>query len=329
MSNFIQIKITPADVQKRLDKFLADFDWKSFYPKAENLSRGDFIRAIKNKFILVNKYPTKPSYRVSDGDILTIKSEIFSLTKQQTVANSKVNFETVFENENLIVVNKPAGLQVHPDYNEKRFTLVNGLLAKYPEISTVQDDKSSLAHLRPGIVHRLDKDTSGLIVVARNQKTFRELKKAFQEKTIRKKYLAIVYGIPKEKRGIIDKPLAKTSNYRRQTVAGKKTKTKIREAQTEYNFLKKLPGNLALLEVFPKTGRTHQIRVHLFSIGHPIVGDKLYKNKQIQLFPNLNRHLLHAQKIEFKLFGKKYSFSINPPSDFEKFLTTSLPTKNK
>ena len=326
MPNFIQIKITPADTQKRLDKFLADFDWKSTYPKVKDLSRGDFIRAIKNKFILVNKHPTKPSYRVSDKDILTIKSDFFYSTEQQIIANSEVNFETVFENENLIVVNKPAGLQVHPDYNEKQSTLVNGLLAKYPEISTVQDDKSSLAYLRPGIVHRLDKDTSGLIVVARNQKTFRELKKMFQERTVQKKYLAVIYGIPKERRGIINKPLAKTSNYRRQTVAGKKTKTKIREAQTEYNFLKKLPEGLALLEVFPKTGRTHQIRVHLFSIGHPIVGDKLYKNKQFQSFPNLNRHLLHAQKIEFKLFGRKYSFSVNPPSDFEKFLRiSSLP----
>jgi 23S rRNA pseudouridine1911/1915/1917 synthase len=312
MKNII---IEERDVNKRLDKFLSQLT--STEKEFSDFSRGEFIRQIKAGRVLVNGLKTKPSYRLCDGDDIELNMKKI---EDKIIPNSRVEFEKIFEDENIVVVNKTAGIQVHPDYNEKFETLVNGLIAKYPEILNVQEENSHLSNLRPGIVHRLDKDTSGLIVVARNKKTFNELKRMFKEREVEKKYLAITYGIPTEETGIIDKPLARTSNYRRQTVAGKKTKTKIREATTEYKLSKKLAQDLSLLEVFPKTGRTHQIRVHLFSIGHPIIGDKLYRNKKIKAIQFVDRHMLHASEIKFKLFGKNYEFSAEPPSDFKSFL---------
>ena len=311
----MRLTVKSTGTNKRLDKFLS---YLSETEKEFNgFSRGDFTREIKAGKVLVNSLKTKPSYRLCENDKIELN---IKKKENKIIPNSKVEFEKVFESENIIVINKPAGLQVHPDYNEKFETLVNGLLAKYPEISSVTEDNSSLSNLRPGIIHRLDKDTSGILVVARNKKSFDELKRMFQEREIEKKYLAIVYGTPQEKSGIIDKPLARTSNYRRQTIAGKKTKTKIREAVTEYKLIKKLSQNLSLIEASPKTGRTHQIRVHLFSIDHPIIGDKLYKSKNIKAIQLIDRHMLHASEIKFKLFGKTYEFSAKPPTDFNSFL---------
>lgn len=319
----MQIIIDESHINKRLDKFLSNLGETE--QELSGFSRGEIAKQIKAGKVLVNGLKSKPSYRLCVRDELELD---IKKKKNKIIPNSKVEFDKIFEDENIIVVNKPAGLQVHPDYNEKFETLVNGLLAKYPEISSVTEDESSLSKMRPGIVHRLDKETSGIVVIARNKRSFDELKRMFQEREIEKKYLAIVYGAPEEKSGIIDKPLARTTNYRRQTIAGKKTKTKIREAVTEYKLIRKLSRNLSLLEISPKTGRTHQIRVHLLSIGHPIIGDKLYKIKRKRNLPAgeagailfVDRHMLHAGEIKFKLFGKDYNFSAEPPKDFRSFL---------
>jgi len=313
------------DKPERLDKFLAGFNFASIgQNKLSEFSRGDFIRAIKSGEITVNKSEIKPSYNLKKDDLIEINLVKIS-SKNKLTANSKIKFEVIFENENIIVVNKPAGLQVHPDQNEKSYTLLNGLIARYPEILDMQKEKNDFGkNIRPGIVHRLDKDTSGILLVAKNQKTFIELKKLFQKREIRKSYLAIVYGVPEKKSGIIKKPLARASNYRRQIIAGKKTGTKIRSAITKYIVSEKIGDDFSLLKVSPKTGRTHQIRVHLFSIGHPIVGDKLYKLKNIKRVSDATRQLLHAQEIEFKLFGKEYKFSAKPPRDFNEFLNSHL-----
>lgn len=307
--------IESKDINKRLDKFLSNLSETE--KEFSGFSRGDFARQIKDGKVLVNGLKSKPSYKLSENDEIELN---IKKKENKIIPNSKVEFEKIFEDENIVVIDKPAGIQIHPDYNEKFETLVNGILAKYPEISSVTEDSSDLSKMRPGIIHRLDKDTSGIVVIARNKKAFDELKRMFQEREIEKKYLAIVYGTPEEKSGTIDKPLARTSNYRRQTVAGKKTKTKIREAVTQYKLVRKLSQDLSLLEVSPKTGRTHQIRVHLFSIGHPIIGDKLYKSKKIKAIPFIDRQMLHASDIKFKLFGKTHEFSAKPPEDFRKFL---------
>jgi 23S rRNA pseudouridine1911/1915/1917 synthase len=164
------------------------------------------------------------------------------------------------------------------------------------------------------------------MVIARNQKTFLELKNKFQNREIEKKYWAVVYGKPKDKIGVINKPLARATTYKKQVIAGKKTETKIREAVTQYKVLKNW-DNLSLLEVTPKTGRMHQIRVHLTSIGHPIAGDKLYKTNKTNKTDGMEnmavRQMLHAKSIKFNLFEADFLFEVKVPADFDQFLTKS------
>lgn len=287
----------------RIDKFLV----KEFF----SYTRGEIIRQIKNGNITINGKGVKPSYILKEGDRLEINLEE---DNTELIPDKKIKLEIIFQNENIIVVNKPAGMQVHPDSNEKNNTLANALIAKFPEIESVGEDP-----MRPGIIHRLDKDTSGIMVIARNQKTFEELKNKFKNREIEKKYWAIVYGRVEKNDGIIDKPLARATTYRKQVVAGKKTQTKIREAVTYYKVLKNWDSS-SLLEVAPKTGRTHQIRVHLTSVGHPIVGDKVYKAKNIKLLETA-RQMLHAKSIKFSLFEEDFSFEAPIPEDFNQFLT--------
>lgn len=307
------IKVTENNIGVRIDKFLA----KEFF----SLSRGEIIKNIKEGKILVNKEPVKPSYHLREND--EIKSNI-SFKREAVFPNDKIKLNIIYSDDDIIVVDKPAGIQIHPDSNEKENTLVNALVAKFPEIKDVHDNSLG-AFLRPGIVHRLDKDTSGVIVIAKNQKTFDELKEIFQERKVRKKYVALVYGQVKDKRGIITRPIARAGSYKKQVIAGAKTKTKIRGAVTEYKLLKRF-NNYSLMEAIPRTGRMHQIRIHFFSIGHPIVGDKLYKLKSIKTTDTAKRQLLHAKKLDFILFGQKFSFSTPLPEDFNVFLKNIDPT---
>jgi 23S rRNA pseudouridine1911/1915/1917 synthase len=285
----------------RVDKFLV----KEFF----SMTRGEIIRNIKAGKILVNGKIIKPSYILKENyEVeINIPEEI-----QHLAPNKNIKLEIIFEDENIIVINKPAGLQVHPGVKNEKDTLASGLLEKFPEIKNVGEDL-----LRPGIVHRLDRDTSGVMVVARNQKSFEELKSKFKNREVLKKYLALVWGHINPKEGIIEKPIARAANYRKQVVAGRKTKTKVRPAVTNYKVLKSYQ-DYDLVEVSPKTGRTHQIRVHLTSIGHPILGDVKYKLKNTPKLNEASRQMLHAQSLEFELFGEKYGFKSKIPEDFKK-----------
>lgn len=207
--------------------------------------------------------------------------------------------EVIFENKDFIIVNKPSGLMVHAvkinskrridEERSKEPTLVDWLIKRYPEIKMVGDEPT----LRPGIVHRLDKDTSGVMIVARTQASFEYIKSLFQKHEIKKTYEALVFGIPKKDHDIINAPIGiKNGTLKRSIHVSKMAK----DAVTEYRVIKKYK-DFALLEVKPQTGRTHQIRVHLASIGNPIVGDKLY-GKKIQP-PFATRLMLHASSIEF------------------------------
>lgn len=297
----------------RVDKFLKE---EVFFNGP--VTRGEIIRRIKGGFVLVNGKEVKPSYVMKEDDIVeTMEHGTWNREQEELIPNPKIKLEIIYKDENIVVVNKPAGLRVHPDFHEKNKTLANGLLARFPEIKNVGEDRR-----RPGIVHRLDKDTSGLIVVARNQKVFEALKKKFKNREIKKIYQTIVVGDLGEpgSGGRIDKPLARAASYKKQVVADKKTRTKIRSAITEYKILKR--GNdFSFLEVSPKTGRTHQIRAHLFSLGHPVAGDNLYKLKKTKAETLPVRQLLHAQNLEFELFGQKYAFTVEPPCDFADFLS--------
>lgn len=308
--NMKDIIITKKQASERIDKFLA----KEFF----SYSRGEIIKKIKNGEVLVNAKKIKPSYTLAVGDIIKIKN--FSKEKNDTlIANKKIPLQILFKNKNIIVINKQAGFQVHPSHNEKTNTIVNALINKFPEIMDVQDDSIG-GNLRPGIVHRLDKDTSGVMVIARNKKAFDELKKKFKDRSIEKTYLAICEGTFDEKEGIIKKPIARSSDYRRQIIAKKNTKTKTREAVTNYKVVKELK-DFSLVEVMPKTGRMHQIRIHLASIGHPIIGDLIY-NSSTKDKISVKRQLLHANKLKFELFREKHVFIALMPKDFRKFLNT-------
>lgn len=302
-----KIIINLNNSNQRLDKFLS----KEFVL----YTRGEIIRAIKAGDVLVNNKIAKPSYVLKVGDEIKVGK---IKDKNELAPNKEIKLEVVYQDENIIAVNKPAGLAVHPTSREKYNTLVNGLVARFPEIKNIGDG-SKEAWARPGIVHRLDKDTSGIMVVARNQNAFDKLKKIFQDRKINKKYLAIVWGKLSQKEGVIEKPIARAGNYRKQVIAGRKTKTKIRPAVTEHKVIKE-SKNYSLLEVMPRTGRMHQIRVHLASMGHPVVGDAVYGIKYKEDPEALTRHLLHAKSLEFELEGKKYFLEAEIPEEFRNFM---------
>jgi 23S rRNA pseudouridine1911/1915/1917 synthase len=299
-----KITITTEDAGMRLDKFLT----REFF----SMSRGEVNRQIKKGNVLVNKRIERPSYIIKESDFLEIG---LIEPRKGLVANENVQahiLHILYEDENFIVLNKPAGVQVHPGVLKETNTLTNCLIAKYPEIADVHDDSLD-SHLRPGIVHRLDKDTSGVMVIARNKESFTELKRLFHDRKIEKTYLALVCGKLDVKKGIIDKPIARSADYRKQIIAKKNTKTIVREAQTEYLVLGE-NENLSLVEVKPKTGRMHQIRVHFSSIGHPIAGDKLYgkDNGQKEV---IKRQMLHAFCLVFEYKGERYEFVAPIPED--------------
>ena len=280
--------------------------------------------------------------------------------------------KVIYEDKNFLAVDKPAGLLVHAAPNSKfqipnsqEPTLVGWLLEHYPEVKTVGDpvklpdgNYGASDPLRPGMVHRLDKDTSGVMLVAKNQKTFNYLKELFQKHEIKKTYLALVWGTVRPPRGVIDKPISLKSGTTKHTVhKGKMEK----EAVTEYGVVKNFQFSIfnfqtssksqvpspelhdfTLLEVYPKTGRTHQIRVHLASIGHPVVGDTLYghqKGHQKSLNSSAkggsasggkssilnSRLMLHALSIEFSAAdGKRIRIEAEPPHQFLEIINNVL-----
>lgn len=234
----------------------------------------------------------------------------------------------IYEDKNLLAINKPAGVLVHgikrPSFakatdgaardRRREETLTDWLVGYYPEIEKVGDDPEN----RPGIVHRLDRETSGVLLIPKTQPYFEYLKNLFKRHEVKKTYLALVYGEVKEKGGVVKKPIGIKSGTVKRTVFGGK---KVQEAETRYKALEIFPG-YSLLEVCPLTGRTHQIRVHLASIGYPIVGDKLYapkKEKKAKL--KISRLFLHANSVEFNLeSGKRIKITADLPDELASFL---------
>ncbi len=220
----------------------------------------------------------------------------------------------LFENEDVLVVDKPAGLLVHP-HNEADLsgTLAGWLLERVPEVRSVGEDPA-----RPGIVHRLDQDTSGVMILAKTPRAYDLLKSQFGERTATKVYRAIVEGVMKEDRGVVDRALVSDPEERRQKTAPRSDALS-RTAVTYWKVLERFPkNNLTYLEAYPKTGRTHQIRIHMRSIGHPIVCDEKYGSKTACPFQGLARHALHAYSLEIMLPGeaKSRQFIAEEPADF-------------
>ena len=233
-------------------------------------------------------------------------------SRVRSAACAQMEPKVIYKDENFLVLNKPAGLIVHGEEN----SVANWLLKNFPEVKGVGDKPEE----RPGIVHRLDRDTSGILVVARNQKAFEYLKNLFQNHQVKKTYLALVCGELKEKEGLIDKPIGIINGSVRRTVHAKNARM-VKEAKTKYKVKKELEiggEKFSLLEAEPLTGRTHQIRVHLNSIGHPIVGDRLYGRKNPL---NISRQFLHADSIEFALpNGSKLKVGADLPEELNSIL---------
>ncbi|MDO8492374.1 MAG: RluA family pseudouridine synthase [bacterium] len=229
--------------------------------------------------------------------------------------------EILYEDENILAVNKPAGLLVHPDGKNTESTLCDWLLKKYPEIEGVGEPlklQDGRAVARPGIVHRLDRWTSGVLLVAKNQNAHEHLKKQFLNREVKKTYVAFVYDKIRDDFGTINLPIGRSKGDFRQYTAPPKARGEMREAVTYYEVIKR-SENFTYLKAMPKTGRTHQIRVHLKAIGHPVVGDKVYALARVKKGDELGfeRLALHAQLITFKnLDGKETTVEAPLPADF-------------
>ena len=230
----------------------------------------------------------------------------------------------VYEDENILVVNKPYGIIVHPkNATDTQPSLTDWVASNYPELKNVGEpfDASGAPFPRYGIAHRLDKDTSGLIVIAKSQDFFEYLKKLFQTHGIQKHYYALVHGKPKESSGIINAPLGRIGMKRTTQIESKKM-IDSKESVTEYKVLKEFTG-FTLLEVSPLTGRTHQIRVHLKSIGCPVAGDPVYTPRGWQKPEGLDRLFLHAYKLEFPApDGKRLTIECDLPDSLQNVINT-------
>jgi 23S rRNA pseudouridine1911/1915/1917 synthase len=233
-----------------------------------------------------------------------------------------MKIKILYEDANILAIEKPSGLSVHGDGKTKEVTLVDWILKNYPKMKNVGEPIASGedAILRPGIVHRLDKETSGVLLLAKNKKAYEFLKDQFQNRGIKKIYHTIVSGFIKEDRGMINKPIGRSPNDFRKRLAGRGARGELKEAITEYRVLKRFEeevGKFTYLEVRPKTGRTHQIRVHMKFINHPVVCDSLYNSgKPCPL--GITRLALHAKSIEFtNLKGETIKVESPLPEEFK------------
>ena len=279
----------------RLDKYLTQV--------LPQFSRAYLQKLIVQGYILVNKQRAKANQRLSNVDRITVELPPLSLYPLA----EPIPLTIIYEDEDILVIDKPAGLTVHPAPGHPSHTLVNAILAHCPDLAMSNE------LMRPGIVHRLDKDTSGLIVIAKNDSAREYLAAQFKSRTVTKGYFVLVKGRLSPDQGIIEAPIGRDPHSRRRMAIVETGK----EATTRYQVRKYL-DNYTLVEITPLTGRTHQIRVHLSAIGYPVVGDSLYGTKSV----HLNRQFIHAYRLGFCLPStKQYQEFIAPlPVDLEQAL---------
>ncbi len=300
-NEIINLKADIEDVGMRLDIFLSE--------KIEDWSRSRLKKLIDEGDVLVNGGAIKSSYKLRDGDEISVE-----LTEQEgdNFEPEDIPIEVVFEDEYLAVINKPAGMVVHPGAGVPNGTLANAIAYKFKiqnskfkiedEDEEIQNPKSKIQN-RIGIVHRLDKETSGLIVVAKNELTHEKLSAQFHDRKVKKSYVALVHGFVRKLEGKVEEPIARDRKNRVKMAVDKNG----RNALSIYKVRKRFES-FTLLDVDIKTGRTHQIRVHLSHINHPIVGDETYNGGRDNQIPdaqlrkairNLERFFLHAEKLSF------------------------------
>jgi len=278
----------------RLDRFLAN--------KLPEYSRSRLQQLVRTGFVRLNGATTRPRHLVRSGDKIELTEAPLEKIDNQP---EPIPLEVLFEDKDIIVINKPPGLVVHPGAGHRQHTLVNALLSHCPTLSGIGGKE------RPGIVHRLDKETSGCLVVAKNDWAHRELSRQFAERSVEKIYLALVAGKLRKDAGVIEEKIGRHPVHRqRMSVAS----VRGRPAKTDYRVV--CSGDQAsLVECQLYSGRTHQIRVHLHHLGHPVLGDKVYATHLAKNFP---RHMLHAWKLGFRhpRSGDSKSFEAPLPDDF-------------
>ena len=300
MESKLIIDVSDEETGERIDSFLSG--------KTE-FTRTRIQQLIKDKNITVNGKATKSSYKIEENDEIAIEVPEAETTE---IKPENIKIDIVYEDSDIAVINKQAGLVVHPAHGHYSGTLVNAILYHIKDLSGINGE------IRPGIVHRLDKDTSGLIVIAKNDKVHTALTEMFQEKKIKKTYLAILKGKLNKSEGKIVTQIGRDKNNRKKmTVIDDITKGK--NAITNYKVVSQ--NNLfTLVKVNIETGRTHQIRVHMRHLGYPILGDSVYGRKD-----NEKRQMLHAYKLEFlhPVTGHQMEFTGEIPEDFQKALKKS------
>lgn len=285
---------------KRLDVFVTFI--------SENLSRMTAKRLIEEGNIQVNSKSSKVSYKVQDGDIIEINKPE---AKQLDLKAQNIPVEVIYEDLDIIVVNKPKGLVVHPANGNWDGTLVNAIMA------ICKDSLSGIGgEVRPGIVHRLDKDTSGILIIAKNDKAHINMSNEIKDRQVKKEYIALVRGIVAENEATINMPIGRSNKDRKKMAVVKNGK----EAITHFKVIKRF-DKYTLLGVKIDTGRTHQIRVHLSEIGHPVVGDEVYSNGKNEF--GVHGQLLHAKSLDFKhpITGIDMHLEAELPREFKEVLS--------
>ena len=283
----------------RLDKIISELE--------QDISRTTIQRMIEEGNILVNGNKVKTSYKVADGDLITIQKEE---PKETDLIPQDIPLSIIFEDDDMLIINKEKGMVVHPGNGNPDGTLVNAIMAR------CKDSLSGIGgKIRPGVVHRIDKDTSGLVIIAKNDKAHIDISEQIKNREVEKIYLALVRGNIKENEAVINMPIGRSSKDRKKMAVDKKGK----EAITEFKVLEKFDG-FTYVEVKIKTGRTHQIRVHMAEIGYPIVGDEVYSNGKNPF--GIRGQMLHAAKLGFihPTTKEKVVFEAPLPEYFEKIL---------
>ncbi len=305
-------RITSEYCDIRLDIFLSSV--------SSDLSRSRIQSLVREGYVKVNETSSKPSYKLKVGDHVSLT---IPPPEPSILTPESIEFNIIYEDDSLIVINKPPGLVVHPAPGHHSGTLVHGLLDRCQDLSGIG------GVLRPGIVHRLDKDTSGLMVVAKNDRVHAQLSSQFKEGAVKKEYMALVHGKVGAKEQFIDLPISRHPKMRKKmavAVSGGK------RAYTQLKRLRTYRSSFTLLSVAIKTGRTHQIRVHLSHLGHPVVGDSVYGygkrwwNKNLlrckDMIPWIDRQMLHAKRLGFQhpVEGTYVEFDSLLPDDMENLL---------
>ena len=276
-----QIDLSVEETSDRLDRYLAD--------QVTDLSRSRLQKLIEQGHVQVNgEVCTSKKLEVKLGDRIQINIPAAQPLELQA---ENIPLDILYEDDSLLILNKPAGLVVHPSAGHEAGTMVNALLAHCPTLPGINGVQ------RPGIVHRLDKDTTGAIAVAKTEQAFHHLQEQFRTKTARRDYLAIVYGAPSQENGTIDQPIGRHPVERQKMAVVPEAKG--RRAITHWHVKERL-GNYTLMEFELETGRTHQIRVHSAFMGHPIVGDQVYSSGRKSVNVNLPGQALHAWRLRLK-----------------------------